>query len=154
MSDGPKTIPAIERLLFLRRVPLFSDLVPSDLEQVEAITEERGYADGETIAAQGELGHEMHVVTEGVIRVIREHDGKEREVARRLTGDVVGEMSIIAGAPRIASLVAEGAVRTLRIGYREFESMLRERPDVALGVMRVLASRLTEATSTRDDELS
>jgi CRP-like cAMP-binding protein len=35
-------------------------------------------------------------------------------------------------------------VRTIRIGYREFESMLRERPDVALGVMRVLAQRLAE----------
>ena len=148
MSYAPKTIPAMERLLFLRRVPLFSDLVPSDLEQVQAITEERGYADGEAIAVQGELGHEMHVVTEGVIRVVQEHDGRERELARRLAGDVVGEMSIIAGAPRIASLIADGAVRTLRIGHREFESMLRERPDVALGVMRVLASRLSEATRT------
>jgi CRP-like cAMP-binding protein len=56
----------------------------------------------------------------------------------------VGEMSLITHAPRIASLVADGPVRTIRIGRREFESMLRERPDVALGVMRVLAQRLSE----------
>jgi CRP-like cAMP-binding protein len=44
----------------------------------------------------------------------------------------------------MASLIADGPVRTIRIGRREFESMLRERPDVALAVMRVLAQRLTE----------
>jgi CRP-like cAMP-binding protein len=59
----------------------------------------------------------------------------------------VGEMSLLTRSPRIASLVAEGVVRTIRIGDREFESMLRERPDVALGVMRVLAQRLAEGAT-------
>ena len=54
-------------------------------------------------------------------------------------------MSLITQTPRIASLVAVGDVRTLRIGHREFESMLRERPSVGLAVMRVLANRLAEA---------
>jgi CRP-like cAMP-binding protein len=53
-------------------------------------------------------------------------------------------MSIITGSPRVATLVADGPVRTLRIGKREFESMLRERPEVALGVMRILARRIAE----------
>ncbi len=87
---------------------------------------------------------ELHLIVEGTIRVIHDRDGDEREIARRTSGDVVGEMSIIAGAPRVASLVADGPVRTLRIGHHEFESMLRERPDLALGVMRVLVDRLTE----------
>jgi CRP-like cAMP-binding protein len=58
-------------------------------------------------------------------------------------------MSIITRPPRVASLVAEGDVRTLRIGHREFESMIRERPDVALAVMRVLAERLGAETAGR-----
>ena len=70
----------------------------------------------------------------------------EREVARRSAGDVVGEMSTVTRSPRIASLIAEGSVRTVRIGRREFESILRERPNVALGVVRVLAERLAEGT--------
>jgi CRP-like cAMP-binding protein len=53
-------------------------------------------------------------------------------------------MSIITRGPRMASLVAHGPVRTIRIGQREFESMVRERPDLALGVMRVLAMRVAE----------
>ena len=60
-------------------------------------------------------------------------------------------MSIITRNPRIASLVAEGPVRTIRIGHREFESMVRERPDLALGVMRVLALRLAESARPASD---
>jgi len=138
------TIPLIERVLFLRQVPLFADLEATDLERVAEIAEERGFADGETIAAEGELGDELHIVIEGTIRVVQDRGGSEHELARRTAGDVVGEMSLLTRMPRMASLVADGIVRAIRIGYREFESMLRERPDVALGVMRVLAQRLAE----------
>jgi len=93
-----------------------------------------------------ELGDELHVVTDGVIRVVADLDGSDREIARRSAGDVVGEMSLITRDPRIASLVADGVVRTIRIGHAEFESMVRERPDLALGVMRVLALRLAESS--------
>jgi len=55
-------------------------------------------------------------------------------------------MSIISRKPRIASLIAEGDVRTIRLAQREFESILRERPSVALAVIGVLAQRLTEQT--------
>jgi CRP-like cAMP-binding protein len=145
MTNSPMTISAIERVLILRRIPLFADLSPADLEGIARIAEERGFADGETIAREGELGDEMHVVTDGVIRVVTDLGGNEREIARRSAGDVVGEMSIITREPRVASLVADGAVRTMRIGHGDFESMLRERPDLAIGVMRVLAERLAES---------
>jgi CRP-like cAMP-binding protein len=89
-------------------------------------------------------------VTEGTIRVLQDRDGSEHELARRGEGEVVGEMSLLTRMPRVASLVADGGVRTIRIGGREFESMLRERPEVALGVLRVLAHRLAESTGTAD----
>lgn len=137
-------ISLIERVIFLRQVPLFVDLTPTDLERVARIAEERGFADGEAIAAEGELGEELHIVIDGVIRVVQERNGSDQELARRNVGDAVGEMSIITRTPRMASLVADGPVRTIRIGQREFESMLRERPGLALAVMRVLAQRLAE----------
>ena len=151
MTRSPTSISVIERVLILRQVPLFADLGPADLERVARIAEERGYADGETIALEGEFGEELHVVIEGAIRVVTDLGGSEREIARRSAGEVVGEMSIITRNPRIASLVADGAVRTIRIGHGEFESMVRERPDLALGVMRVLALRLAESTHPSRD---
>ena len=152
MTRSLTSTSVIERVLILRQVPLFADLGPTDLERIARVAEEQGYADGETIAPEGEFGDDLHVVTEGVIRVVEDLGGTaEREIARRAAGEVVGEISLITQSPRVASLVADGAVRTIRIGHREFESMVRERPDLALGVMRVLALRLAE--STRASEL-
>ena len=140
----------MERVLFLRKVPLFADLAPVDLERVAGLAEDHGYADAEIIAAEGEAGEELHIVVEGTIRVIRDREGAEHELARRTTGDVVGEMSIVTQEPRMATLIAEGGVRTVTLGHREFESMLRERPSIALAVMRVLAHRIAEDSRSGD----
>jgi HEAT repeat protein len=139
---------AMELVLVLRRIPLFAELAPADLQRVAAIAEERAYAGGDVIGAEGELGDEMHVVLDGVVRVAR---GDGRTIATRSAGDVVGEMSLITRSPRVASLVAEGDVRTLRIEQLEFEAMVRERPEIALAVLRVLAERLGAMTSGSAD---
>jgi HEAT repeat protein len=135
----------VERVLHLRAIPLFADLTPVDLEQIASFAEERAYTDGETIAAEGEIGDELHVVVDGEVRVVRDEGDREVDLARRARGDVIGELSLITREPRVASLVAAGDVRTIRIGRPEFESLLRERPDVALAVMRVLAVRIAES---------
>jgi HEAT repeat protein len=144
MPGSVTALSILERVLFLRKVTLFADLSPVDLEHIAQLAEERGYADGEVIAAEGELGEELHIVAEGTIRVVQGREGSERDLARRRPGDIVGEMSLITQSPRIASLVADGPVRTILLGRQEFESILRERPGVALAVMRVLAGRLAE----------
>ncbi|WP_348240794.1 cyclic nucleotide-binding domain-containing protein, partial [Salmonella enterica] len=69
---------------------------------------------------------------------------QERELARRQTGEAVGEMSVISKTPRIASMTAIGDVRALTVEQAPFEGILRERPDTALAVMRVLCARLKE----------
>ncbi|HET7467423.1 MAG TPA: Npt1/Npt2 family nucleotide transporter [Candidatus Dormibacteraeota bacterium] len=141
LSSGVR-ISNLERVLLLRRVPLFARLSPLDLEHIARLTRERSYRDGEVIGGEGELGEELFVVVEGTVRVVQGREGDEREVARRGAGDVIGEMSVITQAPRVASLVAASPVRTVPLGRREFESVLRERPAVALAVMRVLVERL------------
>jgi CRP/FNR family transcriptional regulator len=145
--DTLATLSLMERILFLRRVPLFADLSPADLKQVAAIAGEQLFGDGELLAQQGELGDEMFVIVSGEVQVLIGGDGKpEAEVARRKAGDVVGEMAIISREPRMASLVAAGEARTLCIDQKSFEGLLRERPETCLAVMRVLCARLKEAT--------
>ena len=146
MTDVPATLSDMERVLFLRKVSLFADLPPNDLSRLAAIAEERTYADGETIADQGEEGDELHIVVAGTVRVLRaEPPGPGAELARRETGEVVGEMALITQEPRMASLLASGDVRTLRVGRGEFEGVMRERPDTAIAVIRVLSQRLVES---------
>lgn len=148
MDPDVRTLSAMERVLFLRDVPLFADLPPADLKHVADVAEERAFADGDAIAVEGEPGDDMYVIVAGTVRVLHQVPGVgEHELARRSTGDAIGEMAVITREPRIASLVAEGEVRTLRIGRAEFETILRERPETALAVMRVLSHRLAERSS-------
>ena len=136
------TLPMMERIIFLRHVPLFADLPPSDLKHIAAVAGEQLYEDGAFIAREGEAGHELLVIVDGEVRVVV--SGKE--LTRRGRGDYVGEMAVLDGEPRSASLVAHGAVRALRIGRREFETILRERPETSRALMLVLARRLRELT--------
>jgi HEAT repeat protein len=140
MTRSRTSMSPMERVIELRRIPLFAELSPADLHRLAAVAEERSYHDGELVAAEGELGDELHVVVDGTVAVTH----GDTLVARRGAGEVVGELSIITRSPRVASLTADGGVRTIAIGQREFESMIRERPEIALAVMRVLAQRLTE----------
>jgi len=141
MTRRATTTPVIERVLFLRRVPLFDGLAPADLGAIAEVAEERSFADGELLASEGELGDELLIVASGTVRV----EAGGSEIARRGRGEVLGEMSLITRGPRVASLVADGDVRAIYIGRREFESMIHDRPDIGIGIMRVLAQRLAEA---------
>jgi hypothetical protein len=150
MGRSRTTMSPMERVLALRTIPLFQDLSTADLRRLADLADERTFADGEVISFEGEIGDELHLVLAGTVAVTRGAGSVSAStVARRGPGDVVGEMSIITRNPRVASLIAEGDVRTIRIGRQEFESMIRERPDVSLAMMRVLADRLGAETRDR-----
>jgi HEAT repeat protein len=136
------TMPTMERILFLRRVPLFAELPPEDLKQVAAVASEQLYEDGTVIARQGDVGDELLIIVDGEVRVVAGGD----EIARRTKGDYIGEIAVLDGEPRMASLVASGSVRALSIGRRELETILRERPETSHAMLLVLARRLREAT--------
>ena len=139
------TIPIMERILYLRKVPLFAGLSPVELKQIATIAGEHLFAPGEVFAQQGELGDEMFIVVSGEVEVrVRKEDGEEVVITRRKPGEFVGEMSIIGQQPRMASLAADGEVRALCVEKTLFESMLRERPEVGLALIRALVERLRD----------
>lgn len=142
------TLSIMERILFLRRVPLFSGLQPTELKPVAAIASEVLFTDGQALALSGEPGSEMFIIITGEVRVLMTAAGQKelREFTRRRSGDYVGEMAVISQEPRMATLIADGPVRVLCIKQKQFESMLRERPEISLAMMRTLSQRLKEAT--------
>jgi HEAT repeat protein len=140
MARTLPTLAVIERVLLLRKVPILDGLPPEDLERIAAVAEEQAYSDGDVIAAQGETGTETHIIVSGTVAVV----ANDRGVARRGSGEVVGEMAVITGLPRSATLLAAGDVRLLTIGQRQFAGVLRERPETGMAVMQVLARRLAE----------
>jgi HEAT repeat protein len=140
------TLSLMDRMLFLRRVGLFEDLSPPDLKHVAEVATEHVFPEGHVIAAQGEPGDDMHIVVEGEIEVVTSDPSeRSRPVARRGSGEYVGEMAILDQEPRMASLIASRETRTLSIDRRRFQRILRERPEASLAVMHVLSQRLRDA---------
>ena len=142
--DSIITLSLMDRILFLKRVPLFATLSPAELKQVAAIAEEDVFSDGEVLAYEGEQGDALFVIVSGEVRVCRSKDEQEVEVARRKSGEYVGELSIVNRVPRNATLIAAGDVRALCIDQKSFEGLIRERPEVSLFIIQVLSKRLNE----------
>jgi hypothetical protein len=139
-EDTVATLNALERVLLLRRVPLFADLGPEDLGSLAAVMEELTFDDGGTLVREGEAGSVMFIIVAGRVRVV----GQGRDLAVREAGEVVGEMAPLTGVPRTATLVAAGDVRVLTLSGPQLESAVRERPDLGVALIRLLARRLVE----------
>ncbi len=144
MVETLPTLSLVERTLLLKDIPLFSDLSPDDLIQVAQIAQERWFPDGALLCREGEIGDELFVVASGLVQVTKQIDGREQHLATRPVGEVVGEMSVIDSMPRMASVHAQGDTRALVINSEMFKAILRDRPEVALAVMRGLSRRLRE----------
>lgn len=140
------TLSLMERILFLKRVPLFANLSPADIKQVAALAQEESFPDGVSIVREGEIGDVMFIIISGEVRVLITQGQKEVELAKRKAGEYVGEMALISREPRSATVSALGNVRALCIDQKSFESLLRDRPDASLAVIQVLCERLKEAS--------
>ncbi|MBV9203140.1 MAG: ATP-binding cassette domain-containing protein [Alphaproteobacteria bacterium] len=105
---------------FLRPIELFKSLTPRQLTDVAEHMKKRHYPAGETIIREGEPGEEFFLVSDGEVEVIR----ADHEVARLGPGDFFGEVALISGEPRNATVVAEGEVDTYVLGKTDFQTAL------------------------------
>ena len=138
------TLGNIERMLQLRRVPLFERLEPEDLQRVAAVADERSFAAGAVVVREGEVGDAMFAILEGTVRVERlDPDGTTRVLRTYGPGDHFGELAVLLERPRVATVVAENDVRTLVIGGEGLTAILRERPDAAMAMLATLAERIS-----------
>jgi CRP-like cAMP-binding protein len=133
----------------LSDIDLFHGLSPKVLSHIAEGGHEATYAAGTTVIVQGDsvtgfkafspAGVEMHVILEGNARV--DIDGVTHNVLG--PGQYFGEIALIDGKPRTADVVAEpGGLRTLAITKWTFEDLLEKHPEIAVSMLRVLASRL------------
>ncbi len=125
----------------LEKVPLFNGLSAKQLEIVARLTDEIEVPAGERLATVGKTGHELFVIVAGQATATI---GRGR--ARRLgPGQFFGEMSLIDGGPRSASVEAATPMKLLVVGHREFWSLLNEAPLLAGRIMRTLSQRVRDA---------
>lgn len=146
----PRDLPA-ERAAQLRKledtlayVSLFTDLPESLLREMAEGAETRTYARGEWVVRQGEPGDELFVVAGGEVEVwARTADGQEMHLARLGVGDFFGEMSLLTGEVRSASVRARDQTTLVVLGHRAMRRVLHAHPE--------LAERLTAMVVARND---
>jgi putative ABC transport system ATP-binding protein len=105
---------------FLRPIDLFKSLTPRQLTDVAEKMTKRHFAAGETVIREGESGEEFFLISEGEVDVIR----TEHEVARLGPGDFFGEVALISGEPRNATVVAVSDLDAYVLGKSEFQTAL------------------------------
>jgi CRP-like cAMP-binding protein len=121
-------------------VPLFSGLSQRDLRRIASLAEEIWLPPGQHVIDQGKPAEAFYVILDGQARVVR---GKAGRLLRRLgPGDHFGEMSLIDGAVRSASVIAETTLDVIRLKRTAFRQVLRREPDVAFRLMEGLADRV------------
>jgi CRP/FNR family transcriptional regulator, cyclic AMP receptor protein len=127
-----------EKLDLLHRIPLFSGCDRRGLERLGQLSDEVDVPAGKVLMRQGESGSDMMVLINGTVAI-------ERDGARVNTlgaGDFFGEIALIDGGPRTATVTTEEPSRLLVITRHDFRSMMEEFPDVETQVLSALAHRI------------
>ena len=145
------SMPESDALERLRAVPLFHDVSARALDRLLAISRRESVPEGTVLFRQGAHGDEMVLLLNGSLRVSVAANGHELCLAIAQPGEVLGEMALIDGAPRSATVVAEEPCDLLVLDRSAFLSLVREEPDIALSVMQCLTSRLREVTEQVTD---
>jgi len=128
----------------LGQVPLFAGLSRRHLKQIAEHADEIGFRKGEAIVEEDQPGGTFYVILEGEIRVVRH----KRTIARMGPGEFFGEISLLDGGPRTATVVAETPVTAVRVFKRSFDKVVTQEPGVASQILAVVARRLREAERT------
>jgi CRP-like cAMP-binding protein len=142
MSGSRRGSEAVESL---RTIPLFSSVSDDDLESIASLLIERKFHKHKTIVEEGLPGDYMYVLREGRVKVTKlSGDGREKILEMLEEGAFFGEMSLLDGAPRIASVKALTDVRILALARNDFLNVLRRSPGLALAVIQELTRRLRQ----------
>jgi CRP/FNR family cyclic AMP-dependent transcriptional regulator len=144
-GDGPDgTIPhphLMERVELLRGGWLFSECTDDELERIAALTHPIRVPAGHVVMREGDEGTEFYVVVDGTYRVTVEGE----PVADVTAGSFFGEMALLDGGTRSATVITDGEVLCLAISRQRFTKVLRSEPSIAIGMLAELATRLRAA---------
>jgi CRP-like cAMP-binding protein len=127
----------------LARVPLFAGSSEQDVREIAGLAHLLTFEDGAVIVPQGEEGLGFYLLLSGEARVLQ----GDREINRMGTGEFFGEIALLEGTPRTASVVAVGSVVCLGILRGDFRPLLVRQPRIALRIVEEEGRRYDAARS-------
>jgi CRP/FNR family cyclic AMP-dependent transcriptional regulator len=139
MGEEPTTIE------LLRRVPLLADLSDEELDRIAQVAIPRSYPRGARVFHEGDESDACYVIRSGEVRVTREHsDGRAIALATLSPGEIVGELAMLDGEVRSASVEALSDVELLAIAARDMRSLLERNPEITAKLVVALTRRVRE----------
>jgi CRP/FNR family transcriptional regulator, cyclic AMP receptor protein len=135
-----------EEVNILRNVPIFADLEDKDLEKIVKLGTHQKYKKGNIVVLERESGAALFVIISGKAKVVRmDEDGREVILSIFGPGEFFGEMSLLDGLARSASVVATEKSELFMIHRRDFLGLLHDFPTVSISLLSELAMRLRKA---------
>jgi CRP-like cAMP-binding protein len=126
---------------------LFETLADEHLDQLLAVTREQDYGAGAVVYTRGEPAKALYAVTAGQFKAVTTaEDGREIVLRLMDPGAVFGEIALLDGKPRTATMIATKPSKLAAIDRRDLLRLMRATPDIALGLLAVMASRLRSTT--------
>lgn len=125
----------------LRGIPLFATLPKRHVKRIANLARPRRFGRGSAIVRKGERGQTFYVILDGEATIGLPRGRKTKLKA----GDFFGELALLDGGPRTATVVTESAVLTMAIGRTAFLKLVKSDSDLALGLLKAMAARLRGA---------
>ena len=138
----------VQKILFLKNVPLFSTMPPDTIAWVAEAADETSTLSGQTIFEKGSEGDSMYVIADGSVRI---HDG-DKTLASLPQGAFFGELSILDGETRSATATAESDCLLLVIRQDSFRRILSKQFDVTENLLKILVRRIREQSTQLQQE--
>ena len=135
----------------LRTVDLFRPLSDEELRKVMARSRPLHYAAGERVIEEGSPGDSFFIIDQGQVLVSKRMGGANREIARLMEGQFFGEMALLTGERRSATIEAATDVDLFMIDKPAFQDILAANPTIAVDISTLLAERRDALTHAQDD---
>jgi signal transduction histidine kinase len=134
----------------------YKGLEESELREIAKLSRFCTYPAGHVLCHEGEYEDVIYIVAEGSVLITQKMDvieGTHRILRVGGKGELIGEMALIQNAPRAATVTATSACTMLEMDKKDFETMLRRSPHMAIDIIRITLNRLRENDRTAIEEL-
>lgn len=137
----------------LKKIPLFRECTNQELIKIEKLMQKVTFNAGDVLFRRGDVGDALYLIREGVVEVLvpsPEAENMEVVVAVIEAGDLFGEMALVEGEPRSATIRARTEAKLLRIKKQYFDDLMKHEHEIAFKIYRrltiILSQRLRDTT--------
>ena len=140
------------KILRLATLPLFAPLEGEEIERLAKASSTRIYAPGEAIVRRGQEGNSMFVIIRGAVKVQIPENDYQKTINKLTSNDFFGEMSLLTGQPRTATVIAEQETEVIQIKKSALKPLFEVNPDLMKSICDIIEERRALLVQKESDE--